>query len=717
VTEKPKVANTLAYILGEGKVVRKNLNKVSYYELERDGKKIVVAPAVGHLFSLIEVKKSYNYPTFDIKWVPNYESSKTAYYTKNYVKLLEKLCIDADEFTSACDYDIEGSIIGGNIYKFIYLKSKGKSTKFDKKEKNSKVGRMKYSSLTSIDIKEAYVNKEGLDYGNINAGEARHTLDWYYGINLSRALMSALKRVGGFRIMSVGRVQGPALYLLAQLEEKIKSFVSKPYWELNIILDGIKFLHKKERFDNEEEATKSLANTGEQAKIEKVERKEQDMWALPPYDLTSLQIDAYRIFKFSPSRTLEIAQSLYENSLISYPRTASQKLPAKLGLKRILEKIKSMDEYKKEVGKIIENKWFKPMQGRKDDVAHPAIHPTGVNKKKSLDEEKLYDLIMRRFLACFAPKAKKELLKVIANSNGENYKTSGSRILEKGWIKFYGKYYIGKEVLLPSFEEGKDYLVEEKKKTKKETKPPRRYTAATVLSELEKHGLGTKATRATILDRLYSRNYIVGASIEVTDFGLTVSRILQKHAPTILDENLTRKIEEEMELIQEEKKDKNDVIKEGEKIISDVCEKWKKNEEIIGKELSSALKITENEQFVIGICDKCGGKLKIIKMKFGKQFIGCSNYPECKNAYPLPTGAFVKPTDKKCKKCGKPMVFVMKGRKRYSFCIDPNCPSKKDWKKNFSSYNKNKTVEVNDKNKSKIVSKEIVGNKSKKSKK
>lgn len=676
VTEKPKVANKIAFILGNGKVNRKSSNRVTYYEIEIDGKKVIVAPAVGHLFSLTEIKKSYNYPVFEIEWVPNYKVSKSAYYSKNYLQLLEKLSEEADEFTSACDYDIEGSLIGGNVFRYLYKKKNGK--------------RMKFSSLTPMDIRKAYEEKEEIDYGNINAGEARHILDWYYGINLSRALMSALKKAKGFRIMSIGRVQGPALDILTELEVDIKKFVPEPYWELHIVLEGIKFMHDPDRFKIEEDAKKALNTTGKVAKIEKIEKEEKEMWPLPPYDLTSLQIDAYRAFKYSPSKTLSIAQSLYENSLVSYPRTASQKLPFKLGLPKILEKLKKIKEYEKEATKIIENKWFKPMQGRKDDPAHPAIHPTGMNGKKTKEEENLYDLIVRRFLACFAPKAKKEIQKITADSNGEKYRTSGSRIVEKGWTEFYGKYYLGKDVILPEFKEGEEKEIQEKEKTKKETKPPRRYTAASILSELEKRKLGTKATRSTILDRLYSRNYIAGASIEVTEFGLAVDDIMQKYAPSILDEELTRKIEDQMELIQDDKKDKEEVINEGKAILEKVLKEWRINEEKIGKELVGALKTTEDEMVVVEDCNKCNGKLKIIKLKFGKQFIGCSNYPECKNAFPLPTGAFVKPTDKKCKKCSHSMIFVMKGRKRYSFCIDPECPSKKDWKKKIREKNNKK---------------------------
>ncbi len=675
ITEKPSVANKIAFILSDGKAIRKVYKSVSYYEFEKDGKKIAVAPAVGHLFTLAEMKRTASYPTFEIEWVPSFTVSKSSYYVRNYVELIEKLSKDADSLVCACDYDIEGTLIGYCIYKYIY--------------KKEKIERMKFSALTPYDIKAAYEEKGEFDYGNAFAGEARHTLDWYYGINLSRALMTAVRRTGGYKIMSIGRVQGPTLEILSQLEYEIQLFKPEPYWEVNVKIRGIVFEHEKERFTVEEEAEKALSNTGKTAVIEKVEKKIHEMYPLPPFDLTSLQIEAYRLFKVSPSRTLELAQALYEKALISYPRTSSQKLPSKLNLPKIIEKLSGIKEYSELAGKLIQNKWFSPMQGKKEDPAHPAIHPTGMTGVKSKEEGQVYDLIVKRFLACFANKAKKELENILANSNNEKYKANGSRILERGWTEFYEPYYTGKDNVLPEFLEGTKEKIEEKNKEKKMTKPPNRYSQASIISELEKRHLGTKATRANVLDTLYDRTYIEGTAIQVTEFGLAVEKVMKKYASEILDEELTRKIEDEMEQIEAGQLDKQLVVEEGKQFLLKVLKRWKENEENIGKELSGSLKVTEAEQILVGKCDKCGKNLKIIKMKFGKQFIGCSGYPECRNAYPLPTGAFVKPTDQLCKHCAHPMVLVIKKRKKYSLCIDPNCPSKVKWREKYEENKRN----------------------------
>ncbi|MBD3209949.1 DNA topoisomerase I [Candidatus Micrarchaeota archaeon] len=666
VAEKPRVAEKIANAVGE-KVVKKAHNGIYYYQTSRNGRDIAVAPAVGHVYTLVEREKSRGYPVFDIEWVPAFEASKGAAYTKGYVMLLQKLGRKADTFISACDYDIEGSTIAYNVFRFATTIRDGE--------------RMKFSALTKSDLLEAYEKRGDFDYNNAYAGETRHIIDWFYGINLSRALMSALRRMNRYRVLSIGRVQGPALSILSNLEKNIRAFVPTPYWELTALIKKTEFLHKQGRFLDEEKADTALKKTTEDGVVSSVDRKEQQIYAQPCFDLTTLQMEAYRLFKYSPSQTLEIAQNLYEASLITYPRTSSQKIPPSIKLPPIINALAKNPEYKKLAEIIQDNRWFRPAQGKKEDPAHPAIHPTGMSGAVSGPQKNLYDLIVRRFLACFAPPAKRERTRVEVDAGGEVYAASGSRLIEPGWTEFYGKYYKTEDKHVPKFEEDEEVDVSGKKKTSKETKPPKRYTQASIVSELEKRHLGTKATRSSIVDTLFRRDYIQGKSIEVSDFGLKVCEILQKYAPEILDENLTQKIEEDMEAIQMGKLEKEKVVKNSREVLTQILDKWKNNEDKIGSELLDALRTTIEKENIVGECDKCGKQLRIIRMKGGRQFIGCTGYPECKNTYPLPTGATVRPTGKACATCGKPTINVRKGRARYTMCIDPNCPSKDSWQK------------------------------------
>ncbi len=666
VAEKPKVAQKIAEAIG-GKAKRESSGGVSYYKVEKEGKLIFVAPAVGHIYTLAEKKKSWDYPVFDIEWVPSYKASGESYYTKPYLQLLESLGKKADVFVSACDYDIEGSTIAYNVFRFATRIEEGK--------------RMKFSALTKNDLSEAYANLSEFDYNNAYAGETRHILDWYYGINLSRALMKSLKAASAYKIMSIGRVQGPALDILSRLEREINAFVPQPFWVVTAKIKEIVFTHKKERFFAEAEADEAMANTGSSGRVASIAKRESLIPPGPCFDLTSLQLEAHRTFGFSPSMTMEIAQSLYENSLITYPRTSSQKIPPTINVLSIVQKLGAQEEYKQRAATIMENRWFRIRQGSKDDPAHPAIHPTGLPPGKiGGQEKKLYGLIASRFLAAFAPPAKRENATITVESNGEQYVAAGGKTVEKGWLDFY-PYAKMKETELPEFADGEEVKIAEKKKTKKETSPPKRHTQASIVAELEKKHLGTKATRATIIETLFKRGYMTGAPIEVTDFGLKVDAVLAKYAPEILDEELTRKIELDMDKIVEGKIDKEKVINEGKEMLAQILDRWKKNERKIGEELADALRETQRKESYVGKCDKCGNELIIIRLNGGKQFIGCRNYPNCRNTYPLPPSALIKPLDRECGVCGKPMIRVIKGRKKYDMCIDPQCPSKENWAK------------------------------------
>ncbi len=666
VAEKPSVAGKIASAIGD-KVKKQSYKGVYYYEAERNGQQMLIAPAVGHVYTLVEREKTRGYPVFDIQWIPSYEASKEAAYTRGYVELIQKLGKKADTFVSACDYDIEGSVISYNVFRFATTIREGR--------------RMKFSALTKSDLVAAYDGRGDFDYNNAYAGEARHIIDWYYGINLSRALMGALRAAHRYKVMSIGRVQGPALSVLSHLERDIKAFVPTPYWELTVKIKEIEFKHKRDRFLDESGADKASDNTKTTGTVDKIDKKEQEIKANPNFDLTSLQVEAYRLFKYPPSRTLDIAQNLYEASLITYPRTSSQKIPPTIKTAPIISALEKNKDYSKLAKKLKDNRWTEPIQGRKEDPAHPAIHPTGQSGSSSGPEKNLYDLIVRRFLASFAPPAKRERSRIEVSSGGEPYVASGSRITEPGWTEFYGKYYTTQDVELPAFEQNESVKLNSKKKTKKETKPPKRYTPASIVSELEKRHLGTKATRSVIVDILFKRGYLSGKSIEVTDLGLKVTDILKRYAPEILDENLTRTLEERMEAIQEGKLDKDEVIGESKEMLTGILDKWKKNEAQIGKDLLEALQSTLEAENLIGKCDKCGKQLRIIRMRNRKQFVGCTGYPDCRNTYPLPQGSYVKSAGKECPSCGKPTIRVKKGKTHYTMCIDPDCPSKAEWRK------------------------------------
>lgn len=672
IAEKPNAAKKIAEALSDKMPKKQSKNQVPYYELTHNGKLVYVACAVGHLFTVSSPKKSYNYPQFDTIWVENYKTNKQAAYTKNYVKTLKELSKKADEFTVATDFDIEGEVIGYNVIANIC--------------KQKDANRMKFSTLTKGDLVEAYENKQStIEWGQAKAGLTRHELDWYYGINLSSALMSAIKKAGSFKVLSSGRVQGPALKMLCDKEKEINAFKSEPYWQIQLLGDishkPIEAWHEEDKIFNKERAEEIIEKTkNPHAKIRKKSVSQFKQAPPTPFDLTTFQIECHRVHKITPKETLSIAQELYVGGFISYPRTSSQKLPAKLGYKKLLQGIARNDIYKDLANKLLSKSVLKPNEGKKEDAAHPAIYPTGIIPTEiSPRSFKVYDLIVRRFMATFAEPAVRETVKADIDVNSENFICKGTTTKEKGWHEFYGKYATFDELLLPNFNEGDLVIVREINRQDKETKPPKRYTQASIIKELDKRNLGTKATRATIIDNLYSRGYVDNKSIEVTDLGLKTCDILEKYSPTILDEALTRHFEDEMESIRQKHMSQEEVLGEARKKLTEILEDFKTKELDIGNALKDAMIETRNNATIVGKCPKCNkGDLKILKGKYG-YFIGCSNYPDCKTIFSLPNNAKIKPTGKVCEHCKEyPLISLQRPRARpQEVCINPECQTRK----------------------------------------
>lgn len=671
ITEKPQAALKIASALGKPR--KYAIQNVPYYELEKNRNKIIVACAVGHLFTLKQKKPGQTIPNFEIEWVPNFMAKK-ADFTKRYYDVLLKLAKGANSITIATDYDVEGEVIGLNVVRFIC----------GQKDAN----RMKFSTLTDKELNKSYDEKsKTLNWGQAIAGETRHYLDWIYGINLSRALMNAIKSTGKFKVMSIGRVQGPALKLIVDKEKQIKNFKSETYWQVFITLEthpDIELKHNKD-ISKKSELKKFEDLKGKKIKVE-TRKSEQIIQPNPPFNLTTLQTEAYSFHGIAPSRTLQIAQSLYLGGLISYPRTSSQKLPDSISYDEILRKVSK----KYNANRLITRK--KPIEGKKSDPAHPSIYPTGNNSGQSLndDEKKILALIEKRFLALFCEDAIIDNKRISGEVNNLRFSASGSAIRKKNWMELYPIKLKEKEI--PDV--NGEFKIEKSRIEEKQTQPPKRYSQASIISTLEKKNLGTKATRSSILETLYNRDYVREKSIEATPFGISLIETLEKYSPIITDESLTRNFEKETELIQNSKSDfegkKKKIIEKAEDTITKISEQFRKNEKDIGKELVEANKDLieqmkkENTLIQCPVCKK--GKLAITySKKTRRYFVACNAYPECKTTFSLPPNGFIKKSGKNCEDCGFPMLIrVSKGKRPWEFCFNPNCVKNKDRIKKFN---------------------------------
>jgi len=673
ICEKPSAVPKIAEAIAGRKVTQKELMGIPYCEFERDGKLFVVAPAMGHLFTLKSIKSLKDYPVFDLKWVPIYEVEKNAKNAARFIKALRELSKNAEEFISACDFDVEGSVIAFNVLRFICGS-----------DVISKARRMKFSTLTREELKKSFENMlPTLDFEVINAGLARHYLDWYWGMNVSRFLSSAAEKAGNrFVKLSAGRVQTPTLKILLDREREIKNFVSVPFWVLKAVIEigGEEFIaeHETEKFWEKEKAEEVYsACLGQPARVVEVKRRKINRNPPPPFDLGTLQSEAYRCFGFTPMRTQMIAQDLYQAALISYPRTSSQKLPSSIGYRDILQRIaKISPDYAEIALDLLRQQKLVPVEGKKTDPAHPAIFPTGEPPEElPSTHQKLYDMIVRRFLAVFSKPAVLESTHADLDIGGQRFFLRGQRILDPGWLESYGKYVSYEEQMIPEIEKGEELKVKNILLEERRTQPPPRFNPASLVKEMEARGLGTEATRGPIVQTLYQRGYIQGRQITVTRLGETVVESL-RICPAILSEELTARFEREMMEIQEGKANWEDVVKKAERELSTLLEKMKAREKEVGERLIEAYKLALRKSF--GKCPKCGKNLRmVIAQKSGKRFVGCEGYPSCDFSLPLPQQGSIEILDTPCKICGWPVILVRRSGKRpYRTCLNPSCSSK-----------------------------------------
>lgn len=675
ICEKPSAAKAIAEALAEGKPKKFGEKNAVWYEFERSGKKHIAVPAVGHLFTLKQKGKGWSYPVFDIEWIPSYQASKLSSFSEPYFKNIESLTSEADDFIIATDYDDEGEIIGVNILNFIC--------------KKKEAARMKFSTMTTEELIESYTNaNKKLDKNLAESGFARHYLDWYWGINMTRALTNSIKAANKrFRILSTGRVQGPVLHMLTKHEKKIQAFVPTPFWQLELHVKIGKNSsiaeYTKDKIWDKEEARKALKKASvKSAKVREITRKNMTQSPPKPYNTTSMLADIYRYFGYSPLQGMNIAENLYQAGYISYPRTASEKLPKDIGYSKIITALGKAG-YSKEASILLKKSELKPEEGTKSDSAHPAIYPTAQTPKTLGGvQQKVYDLIVRRFMACFGDPAKRQSQKVALDAGDEMFIITGKKTVEAGWLALYGKYGQREDIILPDMKEGDSVDVTKTEMLDKATQPPARFSQGSVLKEMEARSLGTKATRSTILQILYNRGYVIGDSIEVTELGMSLSDVLERNVPDLISEKLTKHFEEKCDAIERGELTREALLDEAKKKIEKIGTSFKQREKKIGEDLTKAVIATQDKQNILGKCNSCGGTLKVHKnWRTRKRFVGCSGYPKgCRTGYPLPREGVIFSTPKICDQCKTPIIQVrMPGRRPFRMCLDPECKTKSEW--------------------------------------
>lgn len=676
ICEKPDAAKRVSEALSGGGAQSDMVDGTTVFRFARKGEEFVVCAAQGHVYGVSDpADERAVYPVFDVEWYSSDLVDSDSASAARRVSAIRKLAAGASRFVNACDFDVEGETIGFNLLRYACGGKEGTAL------------RAKFSTLAREDLEKAFDTLESQgEQGFARAGRARHTIDFVWGVNLSRALsQSALGSGHRYRTVSIGRVQGPTLGFLVQREREIRGFVPTPYWKVSGVFekDGKKFMagYAREKVESKVLAGKIRDDSlGEDAVAIDIRRKSVQVGPPVPFNIGDLQREAYRVFGYTPSRTLQIAERLYLSALISYPRTGSQRLPPSIGYRGILQGIGRLHQYSTFVIELQRTE-PKPVQGAKSDPAHPAIHPTGDVPRGKLDssEASIFDLVIKRFLSAFGPSARREVEDVILNVGEHEFRISGGRTVFPGWMKYYGKHVWYKETALPPISNGDrfrvaDVLVEEKF----EQKPPR-YNQSSLLEKMEREGIGTKATRADIIATLVEREYVSGDVMEVTDVGLSVAEAMAKYAPHIISTDLTRGMEEKLEGIEGGVEDEEDLLRETVRTIAGELENLASNEGAFGSEIDAALTSVAARAFVLGKCPVCkSGELKIIRSKSTKKrFVGCSNYPTCRASAPLPQKGTIKVGAKVCGHCGWPVTCVIGGGRSWRLCVNSECPGKK----------------------------------------
>ncbi len=591
------------------------------------GKDYIVRASVGHVRDLPKSNKK----AIDIEngFLPHYEVSAGK---EKVINELKKLSKKADQTLLATDPDREGEAIAWHIAKCCNLK-------------NPK--RVVFHEITKDAILEAMKNPRKIDQNLKMAQEARRVLDRLVGYDLSGLIWKKV-RYG----LSAGRVQSPALRILMEREREIRTFKPENFWTINAQVknkknDEFEIICSKEPKDEKEtDRIIELANKG-QWFVKDLKETDGKRAPKAPFTTSTLQQTASTRLGFSPSKTMGVAQKLYENGLITYMRTDSTNLSK---------------QAQKQIAKLIEKKFGKSFfvartyktKSKNAQEAHEAIRITNANLElagKNEDQKKLYRLIWQRTISSKMQDAKLKKTKIIANiKDGDipDFSANGSRVIFEGWLLADPKAK-GEDTILPEVTKDENLKLLKIEKEAKQTQPPFRYTEAGLIKELEKRGIGRPSTYASIIKTISDRGYTEkqGKTLFPTDTGDVVSTFLENNFSQYISDTFTAKLEQKLDDISNGQRNYKKTLKE-------FYTPFKK--EI--KEKDKLDKITNLGDADEKIkCPKCNGKMVIKLAKNGK-FLSCIKFPECEGARTMEGKELEGPkeTGEKCPKCESPLV-------------------------------------------------------------
>ncbi|HIW76938.1 MULTISPECIES: DNA topoisomerase I [Gordonibacter] len=588
---------------------------------------------------------------------------------KEIIRSLKNLAKKADSVIIATDFDREGELIGSDALSCI-----------QEVNPTAPVSRARYSAFTKEEINHAFNNLVELDTNLASAGASRQDIDLIWGAVLTRYL-TLVKFAGYGNVRSSGRVQTPTLALIVARERERLAFIPEDYWVIRGAFgtdpDAFDAPHATARFKSEAEAQAVMAHVkgATRAKVASIEKKKRTVAPPVPFNTTSLMAAA-SAEGISPARTMRIAESLYMDGYISYPRVDNTVYPASLDLAETVKTIAGNPAYAPYCKELLAKGTLIATRGKKETTDHPPIYPTAKATPDDLApaDYKLYNLIARRFLATLSEAAIIEGTKVTLDVSGEPFVGRGDVLVKPGFRAIY-PYGLKKDEQMPALTEGEDIAFNGATCTKKQTEPPARYSQGKLIQEMEKLGLGTKSTRHSIIERLYAVKYVQNDPIEPSQLGMAVCDALDKFAPHITHPEMTAELEEEMDNIAEGRTTKSDVVSTSRNLLAEQLASLIPHSE----EVKDALADAVAADAYVGPCPKCGKDLQLrASQKTRGMFIGCAGWPDCDVTFPLPKGK-VEAVPEVCPTCGMPQVKVTAFRaKPRTICIDPNCSTNQE---------------------------------------
>ena len=541
---------------------------------------------------------------------PNYVPIKGK---KKVINELKKYSKESDVIYLATDPDREGEAISWHLYDSIGLK-------------DNNYERVLFNEITEPAVKEAMKHPRKIDYNLVKSQETRRILDRIIGFRLSKLMQY---KTGG---KSAGRVQSVALKLIVDREREIEAFVPEEYWTVKAIFDNLestleKYKGKKIELKNEIDTDKILKLLSDKFIVSNIETKEKNKKGVMPFTTSTLQQACSTKYNFGSSKTMSIAQKLYEGKdvgtetvgLISYMRTDSTRL-SDIFVKDTMQYIK--EEYgDKYVGNVKVSK-------KKENVqdAHEAIRPTSIKRTPisikeylSNDEYKVYSIVYYRALASLMSDAKIKQTSITFNNNNYEFKSTGQITIFDGFMKAYKNFMTNEDKELPTLCVGDELVCDEIKKEQHFTKPLARYTEASLIKEMESLGIGRPSTYAKTMETLKERAYVTikDKKFYPTEIGIETTDKLQEFFSNIINVEYTANMENELDLIADDKIDNVKVLKEFYNDFEPLVEK-------AFTDMQKKAPTPTGEK-----CPECGSELVIRKGKYG-EFTACSNYPECK---------------------------------------------------------------------------------------